>query len=250
MSLRESNKHVRDEKLFFDEAPHKYYIEGVQTKTSVTTMVHHFFPHFDAKRIAPMTQRKNYNNSKSQYYQKSVDEIIDMWEENRNSAALAGTKLHKSIENFYNNEDPQNDSIEYEYFLNFHRDFNDLVPYRTEWEIYHEDHNIAGSVDMLFENPDGTLQIYDWKRSKEISHVNGYDKGTGPVSHMDHCNYNHYSLQLNIYKFILEQKYDKKITTMALVVCHPDNKNSNYLRYEVPDMQDVVKKIFNFYSTV
>ena len=30
--------------------------------------------------------------------------------------------------------------------------------------------NETGSIDMTFENSDGTLQIYDWKRCEEIRH--------------------------------------------------------------------------------
>ena len=47
-----------------------------------------------------------------------------------------------------------------------------MTPYRTEWMIWDKDHKLAGSIDMIFENEDGTLSIYDWKRSKEIKKQN------------------------------------------------------------------------------
>ena len=43
------------------------------------------------------------------------------------------------------------------------KDHPELKPYRTEWTIYDEDLKISGSIDMIYENPDGTLSIYDWK---------------------------------------------------------------------------------------
>lgn len=243
ISLKDRNPHPRDSRIVFDEEPHLYYIDGKQTKTSVTSVIHNFFPHFDVEKVAVMTQRKNYNTRSSKYFQLSVDEIKQMWEDNRNEAATAGTHLHKSIENYYNDIPPDNSSQEFKYFLNFVDDFKGLVPYRTEWEIYDEDLNIAGSIDMLFENPDGTLDMYDWKRSKQIVESNSFQKGKGPVSHMDHCNLSHYTLQLNIYKYILETKYDKTISSMALVVCHPDN--NNYLRFEIPDMAEKVTELLD-----
>ena len=85
-----------------------------------------------------------------------------------NEAAKAGTKLHYDIECYYNNNPNINESIEYNHFLEFVNDYKDLKPYRTEWMIWHEDLQLAGSIDMVFENKDGTFEIYDWKRSKEI----------------------------------------------------------------------------------
>ena len=58
----------------------------------------------------------------------------------------------------------------------FVKDHPQLKPYRTEWMIFDEDLKLAGSIDMVYENPDGTLSIYDWKRSKDISKVNGWNK--------------------------------------------------------------------------
>ena len=65
---------------------------------------------------------------------------------------------------------------------------------------------------MIFENPDGSLQIYDWKRCKEISYDSYYGKAaiTPCISHLPDTNFWHYSLQLNVYKNILEIKYGKK----------------------------------------
>ena len=52
------------------------------------------------------------------------------------------------------------------HFMNFIADHPHLKPYRTEWMIFDEDVKIAGSIDFVSENDDGTLTIYDWKRCK------------------------------------------------------------------------------------
>ena len=67
-------------------------------------------------------------------------------------------------------------SLEWQYFIEFIKENPHLKPYRTEWIIFNEDLKLAGSIDMVYENPDGSLKIYDWKRSKEISKINHFNK--------------------------------------------------------------------------
>ena len=123
-----------------------------------------------------------------------------------------------------------NDSEEWQYFLQYAKQYPEMKPYRTEWMIYHEDLKIAGSVDMVYRNPDGTLLIYDWKRCKEIVKVNAYGSTatTECVRHLPDTNFWHYALQLNTYKNIIEQKYGAKVVGLCLVCLHPDNSNGSY----------------------
>ena len=46
-----------------------------------------------------------------------------------------------------------NDSVEYSYFKEFREDFSHLKPFRTEWMVWDEGLKLAGSIDMIFENP-------------------------------------------------------------------------------------------------
>jgi len=73
--------------------------------------------------------------------------------------------MHYNIECFYNGvevPDKDKDCTEWRYFEEFHKDFSELTnrPYRTEWMIYDEELRFAGSVDMIFQNEDGTLEMY------------------------------------------------------------------------------------------
>jgi len=173
-------------------------------------------------------------------------DIKNQWNTKRDSSASAGTDMHYDIECFYNREPVENTSIEYEYFQRFAADFPELKPYRTEWMVFYEEYKLSGSIDMIFENPDGTLQIYDWKRCQEIVHENGFNEfaKTQCLRHLPDTNFWHYSLQLNIYKKILEDKYDKKITDLYLVCLHPDNYNKSYLRIEVPILEKEMTDLF------
>ena len=112
--------------------------------------------------------------------------------------------------------------------------------------VYYEELKFSGSIDMIFENPDGTLQIYDWKRCEEIRHEASFGKyATTPcISHLPDTNFWHYALQLNVYKTILEHKYGKKITDLYLVCMHPDNKYKNYQRIQVPFLDKEIEELF------
>lgn len=242
MILKEQNSHIRDKNIEFEEKSHTYSINGNSNSViSVTEFIHSFFPKFDADLIiAKMMNSRNWPNSK--YYGMEAEEIKQGWEDNKNLAANQGTILHQDIEYFYNEKDVNNNSIEYSFFKNFQKENNNLKPFRTEWCIYHEELKLAGTIDMVFCDDENNFCIYDWKRSKKISEGNMYEEGFYPVSHLPHSNFWHYSLQLNVYKRILEEKYGIQIKDLCLVCLHPNQEN--YLKIEVPNMQEEVDAIF------
>ena len=129
-------------------------------------------------------------------------------------AAKMGTTMHAMFEYYYNKIKPEviqsYEGTKVRIFMNFVRDHDDRTsPYRTEWNVYHEDYKIAGSIDMIFMNEDGTLSIYDWKRCKQLKNLMDLERTvfSKGLSHISDTNYWHYAFQLNIFKFILETKY-------------------------------------------
>jgi ATP-dependent exoDNAse (exonuclease V) beta subunit len=244
--LKNINLHERDKYIEFDEPTHTYTIKGDSNYTSVTTWNHSHFEEFDAdKIITNMMKSKNWQLG-HKYYGMTPDQIKAAWDKNRDEAAAAGTKMHYNIECYYNNIEVEDDSIEYKYFQNYLKDFGHFKAYRTEWTVYDEELKLAGSIDMVYENDDGTLMIYDWKRSRSIEKANGWDKWANKecISHLPDTNYWHYSLQLNTYKALLEKNYNKKVTSLYLVCLHPNNKRGNYELFKVPDLQKEIANLF------
>ena len=244
--LAKQHPHHNDLHITFEEGPHIYTIDGDSSYTSVTTFNHQHFEPFNADRIINNMMRSK-NWTKSTYYGQTPKEIKAGWEENRVAAANAGTKMHYDIECFYNNIESSNNSVEYAYFKAFVKEFQHLKPYRTEWMIYDNELSLAGSIDMIFENEDGTLSIYDWKRSKEIKKTSPWNKfsKTECIEHIPDTNYWHYCLQLNTYKAILEKNYNKQIKDMYLVCLHPDNKNHSYQRIKVVALNKEITSLFD-----
>jgi hypothetical protein len=264
--LSQRNKHERDQFIEFYEETHKYIItcDKDSKYTSVTTWNHSHFPHFNADEVIKnMMKSKNWKEG-HKYWNMTCEEIKKMWDANRDNVSGAGTDMHYEIECFMNNPNilydyshadlyefycksgiPTIDTIEWKYFIEFIKDTPHLKPYRTEWTIYHEELKLAGSIDMIYENPDGTLSIYDWKRSKNISAVNSFNKfALEPIiCHMPDSNFWHYALQLNTYKFILEQKYNKKIIDLYLVRLHPDSEEKTYELIKLPDLSKELNEL-------
>ena len=253
--------------------------------TSCTTWNHSHFAKFDADSvITSMMQGKNWNPT-NKYWGQTADQIKQQWAASGAAAAKAGTQMHYEIEcfmqgvgglrpiglktdkhpsgvcprtpnqigmqrpsthqdllNYYNEEELATLSP---HFLKFVKDTPHLVPYRTEWLIYDDQAKISGSIDMVYENPDGSLMIYDWKRCVKIEKTNGFGKWatTECISHIPDSNFWHYALQLNTYKTIIERNYGKRVTDLCLVRLHPDSKTYELLK--VPILEDEMRDLFN-----
>jgi ATP-dependent exoDNAse (exonuclease V) beta subunit len=260
----------RDANIRFFEEGHKYTIlsDPESTYTSVTTWNHQHFPKFDADAIIQiMMKGKNWNPS-NKYWNMTPEQIKAQWNANSAEVSQAGTDMHYQIECFMNNGElspgythqdllvandfNDNTTLEWSYFLEFVKNNPELKPYRTEWLVYDEEIKIAGSIDMVYENPDGTLLIYDWKRSKEITKSNNWNKSaiTECIQHLPDTNYWHYTLQLNTYKTILEKRYKKKVTGMFLVKLHPQNTNKSYQILKVPALEEDMENLYEYRKSI
>lgn len=62
------------------------------------------------------------------------------------------------------------------------------------------------------------------------------------MDHIPNTNYWHYSLQLNLYRTILERSYGIKVKTMKLVCMHPTL--ANYEVHTVTSMDDEISVLF------
>ena len=95
---------------------------------------------------------------------------------------------------------------------------------------------------MVYKKNNGELFLFDWKRSKKIFDVNGkissnhYEYGLEDLSHIGASSFNKYCLQLNIYRKILENNYDKRISSMNILVLH--SKYDTYCHLKVPKMEE------------
>lgn len=264
------NKHPRDDRIQFEEESHTYTIDGTRTGwTSCTGFLHNFFGHFDADAcIAKMMASPKWYESK--YFGMTAQQIKDSWAAKGKASSEAGTRMHLDIEHFYNamphalveggertaapleactwsmedgwagmtvDEWVPAAGAEWDYFLDYQQRHGSTLgqPFRTEWLVFDEEHKVAGSIDMVYKKPDGTLAIYDWKRIEDLKTENKWQSGLGPVAHLPDTNYWHYSLQLNVYRYILQKHYGYTVSELALVVLHPSNRSWRVARLNFMD---------------
>lgn len=272
--LTQINRHPRDQHIAFDEPTHKYYVNGsCKGNISCTGFVHEFFGHFDAKKIITK-MRKGANWANSKYYGKTDEEIMKEWSDNGKEASSAGTAMHFAIEQFMHGALDEIDPTvmntpEWRYFMKFWKECgDDLEPYRSEWEVFTDrldlpasQHRevftdaldspaserkikLCGSIDMVYRRKsDSKFVIYDWKRSKEIKSDNPFGSGLAPLDHLPDTNYWHYTLQLNVYKWILEQYYGLEVADLYLVILHPDQPSYRRMRLNIltDEVEDMIE---------
>lgn len=239
------NFNAVDSEIAFDKETHKYINSKDETGNaefiSVTTLIERFFP-FDLKR---------YIEKKAKDENITEEEVLIEYLMIRDEAAEKGTYLHNQIENFLKGKTFDSELTEFEYFLNFYNSEiknRNLKFYKAEKKIYSKKYNIAGTIDCLFKKIDKEeFVMLDWKRSKKLT-IDGHPLKFGfgfalsELKHLDNSSFYRYSLQQNIYKYIVEKENKIKISSMRLVVLHENN--NDYEIVKVPEMQKEVEIIF------
>lgn len=246
----------RDEWIEFNEALHTYTVKGHGLMTPVSTVISHFFEPFNAE---------HWSLRKCGGDPIAAARLREEWAAKGAKASQAGTYLHKIIEEFINDGcEPESlscqvryegkyvsmrESVNVAHEWNLFQEFHKAIgynPFRTEWCVFDEDARIAGTIDLLCQTADGNYEIFDWKRSNKIdpSETNRWNKGMHGLEYMDDTTFNHYCLQQNLYRHILESKYGLRVKKMTLVVLHPDL--TSYRLINVPEKLNAVKAILEY----
>jgi ATP-dependent exoDNAse (exonuclease V) beta subunit len=240
----------------FHEEDHRYVItnadaEKVRARSSITGLVSRFHEHFDANEVVgKMRRSRNWRQKRLEYLQDNGEEMTDeqireKWNFNGRVQSARGTLMHYHIEQYLNGcriEQPH--SPEFQQFLVFQDTVlkaRCLKPVRTEASLFHCGLRVAGQCDLLCRDLAGRIVIVDWKRSKEIRRHNRYQRMLPPVEHLDDCNYWHYALQLNLYRYVLMSEYGEDVSGMLLGVFHPTQTEP--LCVEIPPLDADVNAI-------
>lgn len=213
--------------ISFQPSTHTYTVND-KPFISVTTLLSTWFPKFDAdKTIAKMNTDR------------PKEEIKAEWEEKGRIAAELGTQLHESIEAHFKGTPIPLDTVEYGYFQDFLAT-NTLQTFQVEWCIFHEPTTLIGTIDYVSKNEDGSIDLYDWKRSSELT--KGYGRCLIPeLSHIPDTKYWKYTLQLNLYRFLAKEN-GYKVNKMYIVCFHPSNSGFQKLEVQVIDVKTILNK--------
>jgi len=237
LALARVNVHPRDVRIRFDEAAHKYYIDGKRYPSSVSGLVHEYFPSFDAAATIERSYASWKRNKENKYYnlisyltgvvgfsdELAKLEIARTWSAAGARASGAGTDTHLQIELCLNGEAHQADSPEFAQYKAWRETRPTWTPYRTEWSVFSEPELVCGQIDSLWVDEHGAHHMVDWKRVADMK-TEGFrgECGLPPLHKLANSNYGHYVLQQNAYSWMLERCYGISVASMALVQVHPD----------------------------
>lgn len=269
MFLAAKNPHPLDLSIKFVEESHTYFVKfhtgnfSCEHVLSTSGFVHNYFGHFDADKIVKKMGQRTRN---MKYKGMSNSQIKAAWKKSGEEASAIGTNFHFLLESYYNGFDltPYDDYNVVQQFRRWHQKHvvpHKLVPFRSEQRMRTDlKTRLTGTADMLFALPDqdptsGVLKLVmrDWKFSKQIKFSSPFGESFGCCSQLDDCNYSHYLLQQNTYKYMLEQFYKNwkyqghtylhvEIVGMALAVFHDSQEDFQHI--VLPEIQPLIEEMF------
>jgi len=209
-----------EERISLEPIHHVYQVDGKTGYQSVTEVIKQFFAPFPKAAIIHCLMKGKDKG-------KTYEQIEAGW---RQTAAF-GTRVHELIEIYLTTglweTTPEEMVNGTETCLEQFRDFwaqlaetHPIKNYRPEVRIFDEENHIAGSIDLIVEFQDGTTELFDWKCVKQLR-CESSRKGHEPFAGYTDTNLTHYTIQLNLYKYILERNFGLVISRMSLVQFHP-----------------------------
>jgi len=226
----------------YHDEPHKYYVDGKEL-ISVTTIIHRYQEDF---------QEDYWSKYKAEEYTLTQREVLRAWEFINKKGTMKGSAIHDYAESLFLNKvfpypkeliydefgfDPV--KKEYEITQKLVEKFYDdtqgkLIPIRTEMIVYDKESLIGGMLDMLFYNvKKKEFQIWDNKTNKKFTEklidengiktknkntVDGRtDRLSGILSGFYDNDMEMYSLQLAMYKYIIEKNTGIKLGDSYIV---------------------------------
>jgi hypothetical protein len=218
--------------LTFKEEEHKYFVNGVPLKTSVSGLISEFYEHFDAEAVAPYSAKK---------LGVTTEEVLQQWAEINLESRIRGHRVHNFGELYQFDRSLKPSCPQEEAIVKFWADLPEhIIPVAAELRMYHFTHLFAGTADIiLFDTKTQTYIIADYKTNKDL--LKNYKGKTmlAPFNHLLDCPLNHYVLQLSYYQLLLEQT-GIKISKRIIIWLGLDGK---YSMINTEDVTETLKPI-------
>ena len=238
--------------IYYEDGRHVYVdTNNGNILTSVTTLLKQYQTPFDTEY---WTKKMVDNPKKPKYWGMTQQEIKDLWNKIRILGVTSGSIVHEYLETrWYNKEFPINysayeylDDLNTEDFSIFHtkvkkligfadkfiEDHKHVIPIRPELIVGNE--KLAGQIDFFgYDTEKDDYIIFDYKTDKKIDFKNEYQNFKSPLTHLDDCEFNKYSLQVNLYRKLLEPVVDVK--DMHIIWFFADNDSYVKLRVKKDD---------------
>lgn len=197
----------------FNEEKHEYRYNGKKLK-SVTGWINNFSKPFDLEK---------WSEKKAVDYGVSAEEVKKGWQILSDDGLDLGHDVHKFIERFLNNENPElpEDEVQRKRVLAwldyYHAKFYKMQLLGQEIRIWSEKYGLAGTIDALFWWKDQII-VGDWKTNKKMKTDDDkhFNMLLYPFENEKENTLNKYSLQVSTYQAILK---DNGIESDKAFIC-------------------------------
>ena len=188
--------HPAGRMITFDEGPHTYVDDHGEFYRSFTTLIHDYFPRFEAEKVAARVAQKR---------GKTVPELLQEWAEAGEEASDYGTRTHENCEYRMKGMPEPNIARDDRERVTFANAVAVVDYLKSKYQfiaaekiLFSPRCLVAGTVDLMMADGN-TLWILDYKTNKEIK-TTGFkgERGLFPLAHLDNCNFEHYSIQLSL----------------------------------------------------
>lgn len=197
------------------------WVDSSKPTISISEVIGMIREPFDSKAVAEKTKAKHYDIEGDQYYHKSVEEILEMWESKGAVSREYGKRLDDYIGIRMNGTEDELEmyKLDYDYdaderlkritgaFENFYENAekSELKFVGRELTMYYDmgDFYVKGRTDALFEKD--KLHVIDWKSNENIptTTTRFTNKMLGAAKEYDDIDGVAYTIQTYFYKLCL-----------------------------------------------
>ena len=230
-------------KVKIEQANHTYSDDEGRPYISCSKFLGLFEPVFNREMFSKFSAKKK---------GVSQEVILREWDKTRDTAIDHGNRIHNTMEYYAKNFSMPAGEEELTPMVH-----SIMFDYKEYYQCYSEEvlytkYGIAGTSDKVLvvaKGKNSSLDVEDFKTnlSKGIESYNKYNKYfLGPISHLHHCNYNKYALQLSMYAYMLEEMLGRNIRALWLRYIPPQDK-MQHVRIPVPYLKKEIESMIEYW---
>jgi hypothetical protein len=193
----------------FDKASHTYTWKG-RNLTAVSSVIKEIVPEFDRAGLSAKVAKRE---------GKPVSVILAEWDAKRDKAAANGTAMHAQIQNTIGGGQDEG-GVEWRAWRTWWDGASKTITVRDVEKIIGDaEFGIAGTLDALVDSQkSGLAHILDWKSNSKFRMRNDWGtKLLPPFDDLDDCEFERYSIQVSLYRLILERNGEPEMGDSWLI---------------------------------
>lgn len=276
MNIDKQAKHIA-----YNDSTHKYWnITTDEQYVSVTTLIGHYKQPFDEDFFSEYKAIErllgiNFNSLKSKVGYKQVPaafkkggilpvspsmhnqilaekkaEILAEWAAKRDAANRRGTEYHRNKEEYWQSR-PKHILEGYSYTTSRVNTLDLLEDgIYPELLLYNDTYKLAGQADLVIKKGN-LITIRDYKTNETIDKKSYQNPKTKeftmmqyPLNNIQDCNYQHYTLQLSTYAWMIEELGYRVVGLYLDHIDHSGKEETHKLNYK----KSAVLKMLNHYG--